>query len=70
MECFEAVIILPVVGLLFGIWRAVRSARKSKQETAARVAEENAFQEECASRSAHNIPEFNMGSEKITVGDN
>lgn len=70
MECFVAVIILPVVGLLFGIWRAVRSARKSKQETAARVAEENAFQEECALRSVHNIPEFNMGGEKITVGDN
>jgi hypothetical protein len=65
MECFVAVIILPVVGLLFGIWRAVRSVRKSKQETAACVAEENAFQEECASRSAHNIPSLTWAAKRL-----
>ena len=70
MECFEAVIALPLIGLVFGIWRTMRFARKSKQENATYVAEEKAFEEECAARSAHNLPEINLGSEKITVSDN
>lgn len=69
MELYEAAIILPVIGLLFGIWRAVRSAKKIKQEIAVCVTAEKAFEEECALRGAHNLPEINMDSEEITVND-
>lgn len=70
MQSFVAVIIPPVVGLLFGIWRAVRSAKKIKQEIAVCVTAEKAFEEECALRGTHNLPEINMDSEKITVRGN